>query len=71
MHRIAVSSTNLAALGYDGFARVLEVEFLDGRVYQYFDVPMDVYHDLLETTAPGVYLDAEVKKAGFRYKRVR
>ena len=70
MHRVAVLSTHLAAVGYDGFARVLEVEFLDGRVYQYFDVPMHVYHDLLETTAPGVYLDAAVKRAGYRYKRV-
>ena len=70
MHRVPVTSTNLAAVGYDGFARVLEVEFLDGRVYQYFDVPMHVYHDLLESQAPGVYLDAEVKKAGYRYKRM-
>ena len=71
MHRVPVSSTNLAAVGYDGFERVLEVEFIDGRVYQYFDVPMHIYHDLLEAQAPGAYLDAEVKKAGFRYKRVQ
>ena len=71
MRRVPVTSTNLAAVGYDGFARVLEVEFLDGRVYQYFDVPMHVYHDLLEVTGPGVYLNAEVKQGGFRYKRVR
>ena len=71
MRRVPVTSTNLAAVGYDGFARVLEVEFLDGRVYQYFGVPMHIYHDLLEFRGPGVYLDTEVKKAGFPYQRVR
>jgi hypothetical protein len=70
MHRVPVTSTNLAAVGYDGIARVLEVEFLDGRVYQYFDVPMHVYHDLLTSDAPGVYLDTHVKKPGYRYKRI-
>lgn len=70
MHRIPVSSTSVASVGYDGLDRVLEIEFRNGSVYQYFDVPMPVYHDLLESTAPGITLNTEVKLAGFRYRRV-
>ena len=71
MDCIPLRSTNLISVGYDGVARVLKVEFQDGRVYQYFDVPMHVYHDLLSAEAPGRYLDARVKKAGYRYRRVQ
>lgn len=38
MKRIPVSSTNVASVGYEN--QVLEVEFLNGSVYQYFYVPI-------------------------------
>ena len=70
MKRIPLTSTTNLTAGYDGFARVLEIEFPNGSVYQYFDVPMNVYHDLLTTDSPGSYLDAQLKKGGYRYQRV-
>ncbi|MEJ7813152.1 MAG: KTSC domain-containing protein [Gemmatimonadaceae bacterium] len=70
MKRIPLTSTAILTAGYDGFERVLEVGFPSGSIYQYFDVPMDVYHDLLTTDSPGTYLDAELKKGGYRYQRV-
>ncbi len=39
MNRVPVSSSNLAAVGYDPAGKVLEIEFLNGSIYQYFNVP--------------------------------
>ena len=48
MERDSVVSSNIEAIGYDERSRTLEVCFKNGRVYQYFDVPLDVYRDLNE-----------------------
>ena len=39
MERQYVSSSNIASIGYDPDNQVLEIEFLSGAVYQYYDVP--------------------------------
>ena len=43
MERQAVASTNIRAIGYDDASETLEVEFLDGSVYQYYGVPSHVH----------------------------
>jgi hypothetical protein len=39
MNREAVTSSNIASIGYDEDSQTLEIEFLNGGLYQYFDVP--------------------------------
>ena len=43
MERQSVSSSNLRSIGYDHSSSTLEVEFNNGSIYQYFDVPENVY----------------------------
>lgn len=69
MQREAVSSSNVAAIGYEESSSTLEVEFLDGSVYQYFDVPQNVYEGLKSASSIGGYL-AKVIKGAYRYSRV-
>ena len=71
MDRVRVSSSNLASVGYDPATATLEVAFLDGSVYQYFNVPAYVHAGLMSAASHGSYFDAHVKKAGYRYRRVR
>lgn len=71
MQRTRVSSSNLASVGYDPATKTLEVEFLNGSIYQYFNVPEAVYRGLMAAASHGSYFDANVKKAGYRYHRVR
>jgi KTSC domain-containing protein len=52
VHRIPVNSAAVAAVGYDGRTRVLEIEFRSGAVYRYYGVPMPVYHDFLRARPP-------------------
>ena len=42
MQRTHVSSSNLESVDYDPSARVLEIAFLNGGVYQYSGVPASV-----------------------------
>jgi len=70
MERIPVQSSNLASVGYDPGTMTLEIEFLNGSVYQYFGVPESVYAGLLNAPSKGRYLDQFVKKAGYSYARI-
>ncbi len=65
-----MSSSNLASVGYDPGSHILEVEFLNGSVYQYLGVPDYIYSGLMHASSHGSYLDANVKKAGYAYRRI-
>jgi hypothetical protein len=48
----------------------LEVVIVGGGVYQYFEVPAEVYAGLMAASSHGTYFDAHVKHAGYRYAKV-
>lgn len=70
MNFIDVSSSNVAAVGYDDEQSVLGVRFLNGSEYHYFGVPRDVFDGLLGASSVGQYLNAYVKQGGYAYQRV-
>ena len=45
MERELVSSSTIVSIGYEG--ETLEVEFKNGTVYQYYNVPEVVYSQLM------------------------
>lgn len=61
MVRTQVASSNIASVGYDKESMVLEVEFHNGAVYQYFDVPEEVYIGLIKAPSHRAYFVFEVK----------
>jgi hypothetical protein len=69
MNRIPVSSSNLAFVKYYPEAQTLEVQFHNGGIYQYFDVPEHVYDALLTAASKGQFLSQQVKGV-YRYARV-
>ena len=70
MNRTPVESSNLASVGYDESSHTLEVEFNHGGIYQYFDVPISVYQELMAAGSHGQYFAQNVKKAGYRYEKI-
>ncbi len=70
MERVRVSSSNMKAVGYDAEAQILEVEFLNGSIYQYFYVPEYKFEGLLRASSKGGYLNDHIK-GGYRYRRLR
>jgi len=71
MERTSVVSSNLKSVGYDEENEILEIEFLQGGVYQYLNVPQSVYDGLMKASSHGQYFDRNVKKAGYRCRKIR
>lgn len=70
MERQRVSSTNLRSVGHDAETATLEVEFRNGYLYRYYDVPASVHAALLRASSKGRYFDQHIRDR-FRYRRVR
>lgn len=70
MKRQSVESSNLASVGYDAANEILEIAFNHGGVYQYFDVPENIYEELMNASSHGQYFDRNIKKAGYEFQKM-
>jgi hypothetical protein len=61
MQRVPVGSSTLASAGHDAQLAVLELQFRNGAIYQYFLVPPSVYRDLLEAHSKGGYFNQNIR----------
>lgn len=61
MERIPVTSSNIAAIGYDPDRSALDVEFKNGSVYQYSGVPASEHDAFMNADSKGKYLNANIK----------
>jgi hypothetical protein len=59
--RQPVHSHALAAVGYSKRLHALEVEFVNGAVYRYSNVPPEIYRDLLVAPSKAQFYDANVR----------
>ncbi|QPE05515.1 KTSC domain-containing protein [Microbacterium schleiferi] len=69
MNREPVTSSNLSSVGYDESSQTLEVEFKNGNIYQYFDVPSSEHIELMRSDSVGTYFSANIRTA-YRYTRL-
>lgn len=69
MERGYVASSNLQSVGYDESSQTLEIEFQSGGIYRYFNVPVNLYRELMLTPSKGRFLHQYIKNA-FPYSRV-
>ena len=59
--RQPVHSHALAAVGYSKRLHALEVEFVNGAIYRYSNVPPEIYRDLLGAPSKAQFYDANVR----------
>lgn len=69
MNRQPVQSSSLLSVGYDKDTNTLEIEFRSDGIYQYFNVPEDIYSGLLNAPSKGTYFH-EFIRGRYRYKRI-
>lgn len=62
-------SSNIARFDYDEAAYILKVEFKNGGLYDYFDVPQHIYEGMVAAPSKGKYLAQQIK-GRYRYARV-
>ena len=70
MDRKSVESSNISSIGYDTNNNILEVEFKNGDVYQYFNVPESEYKGIMEADSHGKYLNSNIKKNNYSYQKI-
>ena len=68
--RSPVRSSALATVGYSKRRHILEVEFINGAIYRYLDVPASVHRDLLAAPSKARFYDNNIRRR-FRSLRVR
>ena len=69
MLKQSVVSTNLMSVGYDERTQTLEVEFLNGRVYQYYDVPSHMHEQLMQAPSKGQFFNTYIRNS-YPFSRV-
>jgi hypothetical protein len=60
--REAVQSRAIAKVGYSKRRHILEVEFVSGAVYRYFDIPPSVHRDLMSAESKARFYDSNIRK---------
>ncbi|MCC7206843.1 MAG: KTSC domain-containing protein [Anaerolineae bacterium] len=66
MEQHPVESTVIEAIGY---SRVLEIHFESGRIYQYYDVPDDIFDAMLNAPSKGKFFNQNIR-GKFRYREI-
>lgn len=70
MKREKVSSSNIAAVGHDPDASVLEIEFHDGSVFSYPNVTAEEHDRFIKADSLGSHFHKHVRpKGGTRHGR--
>ena len=69
MQREKVDSSSLSSVGYDAGSETLEVEFKNGGVYRYLEVPEDEWQSLQSAESKGSYLNTHIKPS-YRYRKL-
>ena len=60
--RQPVESTAIAKIGYSKRRHILEIEFVNGAVYRYLDVPVTVYRDLISSESKARFYDSNIRR---------
>lgn len=61
MERKSVKSSQINSIGYDPNSRILEIEFNNGKVYQYAPVTASCHQELMSAESHGKYFNANIK----------
>jgi hypothetical protein len=61
IHREPVDSTALATVGYSKKLHALEIEFRDGLIYRYEEVPFPTYRDLVAADSKARFYNKNIR----------
>ena len=56
-----VKSSAITSFGYDERTRILEIEYRNGSVYRYKEVPRHIWDELKHADSVGAYVNANIR----------
>ena len=60
--RAHTQSTALRSIGYSKRRHILEIEFVNGAIYRYYDVDLSVYRELINADSKARYYDFNIRR---------
>jgi hypothetical protein len=60
--RQPIESSAIAKIGYSKRRHILEIEFVNGAIYRYLDVPPSVYRELKLADSKARFYDANIRR---------
>ena len=60
--RQRVESSAITAIGYSKRRHILEIEFVNGAIYRYLDVPPPVHRDLMSAESKARFYDSNIRR---------
>jgi len=60
--RQRVESSAIASIGYSKRRHILEIEFVNGAIYRYFDVPPAVHRELMSAESKARFYDSNIRR---------
>ena len=68
-HMPRVKSSMMTDVKYDNEVRELDITFVGGKTYRYFDVPRHIYDALLKAESQGQFFNETIKD-GYEFNEV-
>jgi hypothetical protein len=69
MQRTKINSSNINSAGYDHSNHILEIEFSSGDVYQYLNVPENIFNLFVSASSHGSFFAHQIKD-NFSFRKV-
>lgn len=58
--RIKVESSNIYSIGYDKLKKIVQIQFINGGIYEYYDVPENVYIQFMSAESKGKFASRNI-----------
>lgn len=60
---VAIDSSSMSRVSYHHDQAILQIEFHDGSVYRYLDVPIHAYRELIRANSKGKHFNHRIRNA--------
>ncbi|HAW57988.1 MAG TPA: KTSC domain-containing protein [Bacteroidales bacterium] len=64
-----VASSNIQMVGYDESSETMRIQFTNGSVYEYKNIPLVVYNDFMQASSLGAYLNRNIRNS-YPYEKI-
>ena len=69
MNRTTVASPGIAQLGYEEGSEILEIKFVIGTIYEFYNVPLKLFDQLMNSSCKELFYETNIL-VRFPYKRI-
>lgn len=70
MERMEVESNYITSIWYDEHDSVLEIAFISGHIYEYLEVPVEEFEEIMDADSHGEYFHEYVKDV-YKYNKIK